>query len=124
MQYKLNTNTTVTSNGASSLKATRKGVIVALCFSMQGTGGAGTGRIEYEVSKQNASNLSTNDAPGAVVLGSASIAYPNGNTAAENVTTACNVPVEAGDNLYINTVAAGTGATTANCNVYLIMREV
>lgn len=118
--YKLYTSTTGSNNGVASLKITRNGFITAIAGQMALLGGAGLGRLEYEVSKQNTTSLSTNDTPDAV-LGSFGIVSPNATHNAENAFIAgLRIPVEIGDTIYLNTTFTGAVAPAgANGNFYL-----
>lgn len=118
--YKLYTNTTGSNNGVASLKITRDGQITGISWALGLLGGAGVGRISFELSKQNTSSLTTNDTPD-VVLASACIASPNATHNADNALTAgLAIPVQIGDSLYINTAFVGAVApTSVECNVYV-----
>jgi hypothetical protein len=117
--YKLYTNTTGSNNGVASLKITKKARIRAIQFDLALLGGAGVGRMNIEVSKQNTVSLTTNDTP-ETVLSSASIAINNAVPSAENVLVMCDLGMEVGDTIYLNSTFTGAVAPASTTfNVYL-----
>lgn len=116
--YKLFSSSTASAGGVTQLRMNTKTRIRGILFSLSLTGGAGVGRLEVELSKQNASNLATNDSP-PTVLASAAVAVGNATTAADNTFIACDLPVESGDTLYLNQLVAGTTPASAATQVYL-----
>lgn len=118
-QYKLFSNTAGSNNGVASLKITKPGRIRCIYFSIALLGGAGVSRMNYEVSKQNTISNITNDTP-ETVLANAYIASPNATHAAENIAVMCDLPVNVGDTIYLNTAMTGAVApASAEAQIYL-----
>lgn len=120
-QYKLRFTTAASSDGATSIKIAQKSRVRCIYWSVVGLAGAAiTGHMQYELSKQNTSNLAVNDTP-PTVLSSVGLAFPvSGAVNQVNHAIACDIDLDAGDSLYINAVFTG-GAAPASINgqVYL-----
>lgn len=117
--YKLYSNTAGSNNGVASLKITKPGRIRAILFSLAALGGAGVCRMNYEISKQNTISNTTNDTP-ETVIGSAFLNVGNAVVTAENVVVLCDIPLVAGDTIYLNTAMTGAVApSNAEAQIYL-----
>lgn len=121
MQYKLYSSVTATTNAAASVKITKRGKLKAINFSLGGLAGAGsTGWFIIEISKQNTTSATTNDAP-VTVLGYANFPL-NGVSSSQvsNVLSMADADLDVGDTVYMNVTATGTVAAAVSLTAVLI----
>ena len=122
--YKLYGTTIGTSDAIASLRITRRGQITGILFACAGiAGGAATGCIQLEVSKQSTRSIVTNDTPpdviGQVVLPASIASAP----CAINVFVALDHPVDVGDTLYLHQVALGQALSSATHAISIYVQQ-
>jgi|SRR5712671_6304173 len=122
--YKIYFTQTSQGDNIASVRITRDGSIKTIVFMLAGVAGGSTGSQQVELSKQSTRNISTNDTPPSVI-GEACITYPVINAAASLslVTPWLNIPVSAGDNLYVHQTINGTAPTSSLHTVQMYVNE-
>lgn len=117
--YKLVTQGTASANAAASIKITKKGTLKALNYSLEATGGAGVGRMCYELSKQNVSSVTINDAPETVIT-AVCLALGNATSTDASGTQLLGTEVDVGDTIYVNITLSGTAPSSAVAQFFLV----
>jgi len=123
--YRLYWTLASSSDNVASVRITRDGCIRAIHFMLAAVAGAGiTGRQQIELSKQSTSSITVND-PGPAVIAEASIAYPvNGiGTAMSQVLADLDVPVRAGETLYVHQILSLPGPTAQTHSAHVYVNE-
>lgn len=123
--YKLYSASTSTTNAAANIQIARKGRIRAILWAKQATltttGAVHSGELSFGSTSQQA----TNDTIGPISQCSVSLQFTTSGAymASQNVhQSGLDIPVNAGDRLYLNDVVAGT-CSGHTSNVYLYVSE-
>lgn len=121
---KIYASTNATANAAASLQVIRSGRIVGIVWVAVPTGGfaASTVNAVGELSRTATAQYTTNDTLESLdQLAIGGLETTSGNMGVENKQTLCDIPITAGDRLYLHATHSGTG--TVSWTVFLHIRD-
>lgn len=118
--YKLAHQATASTNAAASVTIARRGTLTGIGFCVFLNSGAAVSSMANEVSFGNTQQVATNDTIGPLACVQHALAASTVGSTQQHVP--CNIAVNAGDRIYLNTLVTGTIAASY-IQVFLYVNE-